>query len=133
MSVFPLKVLNRLRLAGEVAAEVPPTLPNHRAWVLIRPQVDAAKAQWDKSSRRWLREYVDEHIVAGFKVNHVEIETKQLDVFFSNVEIDVEPTINERFYVASEEELVVLVSRWLSDLSGFQHPHNVDFRVPFAL
>ena len=131
--MFPLNVLNRLRAAGEVAAEVTPTLPNHKAWLLIRPQVDAEKAYWDRINRRWLRVYVDEDILAGFKVNHIEIEAEQLNAFFSDIDTDIEPSINERFYAASEEELVALASRWLSDFSSFQHPHNVDFRVTFAL
>jgi len=131
--MFPLKVLNRLRAANDVAAEVTPTLPNHKAWLLVRPQVDPQKAEWDKISRRWQSIYVDEDILAGFKVNYVEIETRQLDVFFSNIDIDIEPTINERFQVTSEEELAVLVSRWLTDLSGFRDPYDVNFRVTFAL
>jgi len=116
--MFPLKVLNRLRLAEDVEAEVTPTLPNHKAWVVIRPQVDLEKAGWDKISLRWQRVYVDEDILMGFKVNHVEIETRQLEDYFSDrVDIDIEPTINERFYVTSEEELATLLSRWLNNLS----------------
>ena len=131
--MFPLKVLNSLRAANDVAAEVTPTLPGHKAWVLIRPQVDAKKAEWDKVRRQWLRVYVEEGILAGFKVNYVEIATKQIDSYFGGIDTDVEPTINERFYATSEEELATLVSRWSSDLSIFLDPYSVGIHLPFDL
>jgi len=130
--VFPLKVLNRLRTTGEVAAETIPTLPNHRAWIFIRPQVDLKKAEWDKINRRWQRIYVDENILTGFKVNYIEIEAEQIGNH-SIFDTDIEPTINERFHVNTEHELVVLVSRWLSDFSGFHTPNNVDLSFCFEL
>ena len=132
--MFSLKVLNKLSLAEDVEAEVMPTLPNHKAWVLIRPQVDPERVEWDKVSRRWLRIYVDEDILTGFKVNRIEIAVKQLEDYFSHrVDIDIQPTINERFYVTSEEELVALVSRWLSDFSVFQRHANVPLIMAFDL
>lgn len=132
--MFPLKVLNKLNAGEDVAAEVTPTLPGHKAWILITPQVDPEKAEWDKVSLRWWRVYVEEGILAGYKVNYVEIEIKQIDSYFSDTEDnDIEPTINERFSVTSEEELAALVSRWASDLSIFLDPYSVGIHLPFDL
>ena len=95
-------------------------MPGHRALVLIRPQVDPELAEWDEVSRCWRRIYVEENILAGFKVNHIEIETEQIEQYYDDsMDIDLEPTINERFYVRSEDELANLVLRWLDDLSEF--------------
>ncbi len=132
--MFPLKVLNRLNDGHDIAAELTPTLPNHKAWILIRPQVNPEKAEWDKVRRRWWRVYVEEGILAGYKVNYVEIEIKQIDSYFIETEDnDIEPTINERFSVASEEELADLVSQWTSDFSIFLDPYSMGIHLPFDL
>ena len=131
--MFPLKVLNRLRAANDVAAEVTSTLPGHKTWIVIRPQVDPKRAEWDKVRRRWLRVYVEEGILAGYKVNYVEVETKKIDTYFSDIDTDIEPAINERFYATSEEELMTLVSQWSSDLSTFSDPYSVGIHLPFDL
>ncbi len=115
--MFPLKILNQLRLAGEVTAEVTPALPEHTALVVIRPQVDPELVEWDEVSQTSRRVYVEENILAGFKVNHIEIETEKIDLWYSEAIDDLKPTINERFHVASEDELASLVLRWASDLS----------------
>jgi len=120
-NVFPQQILNRLRLAGDVTAEVASTLPECRALVLITPQVDPELAEWDQVSRCWRRIYVEENILAGFQVNHIEIETLQIEQYYDDsMDIDLEPTINERFYVRSEDELANLVLRWMADLSEFR-------------
>ena len=131
--MFSLKVLNRLRLAEDVSAEVTPKLLGHVARVLVRPQVDPELAEWDRVRQRWRRIYVEENILAGFKVNYVELETKQIEDFYHSFEADLEPTINERFYVTSEEELAKLVSRWVSDLSDFHLFSQKGFPVAFDL
>ena len=115
--MFPLWVLNRLRLAGEVTAEVASTLPKHTALVVIRPQVDPELVEWDEVSQTSRRVYVEENILAGFNVNHIEIGTEQIDLWYSEARDSLEPTINERFFVTSEDELASLVLRWTSDLS----------------
>ena len=129
--MFSLKVLNRLRLAGEVTAEVAPTLPKHTALVVIRPQVDPELVEWDEVSQTSRRVYVEENILAGFKVNHIEIETEQIDFWYSEARDSLEPTINERFFVASEDELASLVLRWTSDLSELRsclpNQYSLDF------
>ena len=132
--MFPLWVLNQLRSAEEMSADVTPTLPEHVARVLIRPQVDPELAEWDKVSQRWRRIYVEENILAGFKVNHIELETEQIKLFYSDdIDIDLKPTINERFYVTSEEELAQLVSRWVEDLSELRSYLPNKFPLAFDL
>ena len=116
-----------------MSAEVTPTLPEHVARVLITPQVDPELAKWDKVSQRWRRVYVEENILAGFKVNYIELETKQIDNFYRSFEAELEPTINERFCVTSEEDLAGLVSRWVSDLSNFHQFSQKDFPLAFDL
>ena len=115
--MFPLTVLNQLRLAEDVSAEVTPKQPGHIARVLVRPQVAPELAEWDQVRQRWRRIYVEENILAGFKVNYIELEAKQIENFYHSFEADLEPTINERFSVTSEDELASLVLRWTSDLS----------------
>ena len=132
--MFPLWVLNQLRAAKEMSAEVTPTLPKHTALVVVMPQVDPELAEWDRVSLRWQRIYVEENILAGFQVNHVEIETKQIEQFYDDsIDIDLKPTINERFYVTSEEELAQLVSRWVSDLSELRSYLPNKFPLAFDL
>ena len=131
--MFPMKVLNRLRDGQDIVAEVTPTLPNHRALVYVTPQVDPELATWDKVSHRWLRVYVEEGILTGYKVNYIEIETKQIDSYFDGYDTDIEPTTNERFYVTSEHELAVLVSQWANDLSIFRNPESVGIPLLFNL
>ncbi len=127
--MFPLKLLNRLRLAGEVIVEVAPTLPEHTALVVVRPQVDPELVEGNKGSRR--RVYVEENILSGFSVNHIEIETRQIDLWYSEAVDDLKPTINERFFVASEDDLANLVLRWTRDLSGLcsylPNKYSLDF------
>ena len=132
--MFPLKILNQLRLAGTVTAEVMPTLPKHTALVVINPQVDPEIAEWDKVSLCWRRIYVEENILAGFQVNHIEIETEQIQQFYDDkLDIDLKPTINNRFYVTSEEELAQLVSRWVGDLSEFHSYLPSKYSLDFDL
>lgn len=131
--MFPLKVLNRLRLAEDVSAEVTSKLPGHVARVLVRPQVDPELAEWDQARQRWRRIYVEENILAGFKVNYIELEAKQIENFYHSFAADLEPTINERFYVTSEEELANLVSRWVSNLFEFHLFSQMGFPLAFDL
>ena len=129
--MFPLKVLNCLRDGQDIVAEVAPALPNHRAYVYVTPQVDPELATWDKVNYRWLRVYVEEGILTGYKVNYLEIETKQIDSHFDGYDIDIEPITNERFYVTSEQELGVLVSQWANDLSIFRNAESAGIPLLF--
>lgn len=83
------------------------------------PQVDPELLVWDDAHQYQRRVYVEENILAGFKVNHIEIETEQIDLWYSEFIDSLKPTINERFFVASEDELANLVLRWVDDLSEF--------------
>ena len=116
-----------------MSAEVTPTLPEHAARVLIRPVVDPELAEWDKVTQCWRRVYIEENILAGFKVNYIEIETKQIDNFYQSFEAELEPTINECFCVTSEEELAGLVSRWVIKLSDFHYFSQEGFPLAFDL
>lgn len=133
--MLPLKILNRLLLGREVAAEIKATLPEHRAWVLIWPQIDTEHGYFNK-----LNDYGEpiafsndgQPALKGFAIIYVEIEQQMLEEALSNAsEIPYSAATLERSDFARDEtELEAKLSEHLTDLSCLQLPSKANF--PFT-
>lgn len=95
-----------LRQHKMVAAEVASTLPGHRAWVGVYPP----------------RPTRDTFIVRYFEVDHTLIE-QDLDIHEEQLQN------KEKIYVRDEEELVVVLSRWLTSLDSLKDPSFCDYPI----
>lgn len=89
-----------------LAAEVAPTLPGHRAWIGVYPP----------------RSYRDTFLVRYFEVAQ-ELITQDVDIHEDQLEN------KETFVVASEDELVRVLSRWLPNLDALKGPSFSDYPI----
>ena len=131
--LIPLKTLNRLRLGREVAAEVNPTSPGHKAWVLVWPQVDAEHGYFNKLSdygESLVFSTSDQNPIKGFIIIFIQIEQARLQEFIDNQWEMPYSTASayEEDFAADEAELEVKLSKWLSDFSLLQHPQAAGYR-----
>ena len=133
--MLPLKILNRLLLGREVAAEIKATLPEHKAWVLVWPRIDPEHGYFNK-----LNDYSEsmafstdgQPALKGFEIIYVEIEQKTLEEDLSDAwEIPYSSATLERSDFARDEtELEAKLSEHLTDLSCLQLPSKAKF--PFT-
>ena len=131
--MIPLKTLNRLRLGREVAAEVTPTLPAHKAWVLVWPQVDAEHGYFNKLSdygEALMFGTSDQNPIKGFVIIFIQIEQARLQEFIDNQWEMSYSTASayEEDFATDEAGLEAKLSKWLSDFFLLQHPQAVGYR-----
>ena len=125
--VLPPRILERLRLGREVAAEIPPTLPDHRAWVHVEPVLDPQLGQMQQREyglESILISYGEENPLIGFRLRRREIHRRFED---SPDDWDlVGLSVDEVCIVKSEDEVAVRLTTWHADLDALTLPHHVD-------
>ena len=131
--MIPLKILNRLRLGRAVAAEVNPTLPGHKAWILVWPQIDKEHGYFNKLSdygEPLIFSTSDQDPIVGFMIIFTQIEQEKLQRIIENGwEMSYSAASGyEEDFAANEVELEAKLSNWLSDFSLLQHPQAVGYR-----
>lgn len=122
---FPIPILNRLRLGGSIAAEVPATRDEYRAWVYVRPIV---QTPFQKAREQWTRERQYQPVdfaVQGFVVRYIELSAWHLawDEDDLDLALKERPTIDLQLCVRDEQALEVVVAQWCHDVSTFSLPH----------
>lgn len=130
--VIPLKVLNRLRAGKEVAAQVAATRPQYKAWVCVKPMLDPnkvilvhyggglSKAKSVDGSTDW-----------AYLVRHIEMHEQYMEYLYeSEAYLDDSITSDHYYFARSEDELPIILSKWLSDFATLREPlivHCPDF------
>lgn len=89
-----------------LAAEVAPTLPGHRAWIGVYPP---------RSDRN------------SFLVRYLEVDKKLIE---QDVDIHEEQLKNKKtFIVSNEDDLVYVLSQWISDFDILKGPSFSDYPI----
>jgi hypothetical protein len=124
--MMPIKVLNRLELGRSVAAQVPAMLPDHRAWVRVRPLIDAARGTWVDTGHTEKRLVsTGGNPIRGYEIRYVEVADR---LFENPMDISLEDvSIDQRVEVSSLDELEKMLSRWVTDLSQLRVPSIVGY------
>ncbi len=132
---LPLKILNRLRLGREVAARVTPSRPDHLAWVYVYPMLDPQNGVVVKPARMGAEPRFaalgEGNPIIGFLVCHLEIEAAVAEEVYKGIRDDLEdPAFDhpDLAIVANEEELAVLLQRWVTDPMTLHVPMDVGYR-----
>lgn len=129
---LPQRILNRLHLGGDIAAEVPAIQAEYRAWVYARPLLETS---FQKARERWTRERQFEPVdfsIKGYFVRYIELSAWHLewddDLDYA---LQERPTIDLQMCVRDEEALEHLLSQWRHNFSilglpqGYPEPPEI--------
>src|SRR4051812_19341024 len=78
--MIPLKILNRLRLGRPVAAELPRSEPEYRAWIHVQPLFDPDRTSFNDPEfglERRVERYSEGNL-KGYRVRYVRVHEKYL-------------------------------------------------------
>ena len=125
--MLPPKIIERLRLGRGVAAEITPSRPENRAWIHVKPIIDP---QLGKMQQRepvlepLLQSFGGASPIVGYQVRHRELHRAFED---SPDDWDlIGLSVDETYLVRGEDELALLLRKWLADFNVLTLPHNVD-------
>ena len=127
---LPLKILNRLRLGQDVAAEVTPTISHHLAWVYIYPLIDYTKARIidQPGHERRIMSADGSNPIEGFLIRYIEVEERIVADFHQGRLYDPDrPTIDQRIVVTDEAELVTVLGKWIHNFLSLHIPEDVGY------
>ena len=127
--MIPPSIISRIRSGLVVYTTLPASLPNHDAELYIGPVFDREKGYLKQQAVGLpvlIRYQPSVDPVIGYHVLYRELD-RDLVNDLNNWE-GFEPTINQTFAVASDEELTRLLTRWLHDFTVLHapdppHPH----------
>jgi hypothetical protein len=133
--MIPPSIISRIWSGLVVYTKLLASLPNHNAELYIGPVIDRDKGHLKQQAADipiLVRYQSTVDPVIGYHVLYRELDRDLLHD--PNNWEGFEPTINQTFEVASEEELTRLLTRWLDDFTVLHapdppHPH-ADRQVP---
>lgn len=122
---FPTPILNRLHLGGNIAAEVPATQAEYRAWVYVKPLMETS---FRKAREYWTRErryQPFDFSLKGFFVRYIELSAWHLawDDDLDHA-LRMRPTIDQQLCVRDEQALAQVLAQWCHDFSLFGLPQS---------
>jgi hypothetical protein len=123
--MFPLKVLNRLKLGRDVVAEVTCSRPRYQAWVCISPLVPKGQARYQEVpiDAEPLLDTQSQELIEGYSVRYTELDQRYLDPEEDpNLACDDPGTVDRTEVIRSVEQLECAVSQLVDDLSDFRSP-----------
>lgn len=125
-------ILARLNYGKEIAVEVAAE-PNMRAFVVVIPQVPNIREQPDayfyEGENRPRRRLRDPSLITGYEIRWLKHDAKytQKDWFGDyDVVLAAKTTRVKRLFIGSEKNIKEAVAPWLTDLSFFRHPLDLD-------
>lgn len=131
---LPLKVANRLRVGGALAAELPATDDGARSWVYVEPVL------WTGGDLTGMLEGWRRMQGAGrpgeaapqqYHVRYVRLTPWHLEPEQDlAAALRERPVPDERAEARSEAELVQVLSRWLADLNVLRPPGEAGYPHP---
>lgn len=131
MALSP-KILARLNYGKEIAVEVA-AKPEMRAFVSIIPQVPDVKEQPDayfyEGENRPRRRLLDPSLIIGYEIRWLTHKAKYTDVDWGgdyDIVLADKTTRIKRQFVGPEISIQEAVAPWLTDLSFFTHPLDLD-------
>lgn len=127
MTTIPLKVLKRLRMGRDVAAEVKACYPGYRAWVHVKPLLAGELTNPDYGLEPRLRQATDDAI-KGYEVRFILVHEQYLSRRYDlDKAWDDSLTADERFTVDNVDDLERVLTPRLSDFTSLHAPANVDY------
>lgn len=122
---LPLRILNRLRLGGDIAAEIQATQAYYRAWIYAQPLQErtfqAARKRWTLQGQYTPVDFT----IRGYYVRYIELSEWHLewddDLDYA---LQQRPTIDVQLCVRDEQALELLLSQWCQDFSILGLPQN---------
>jgi len=128
---LPQSILNRLHLGGDIAAEVPASQAEYRAWVYAQPLMETS---FQKARERWTRERRFEPVdfsIQGYYVRYIELSEWHLEWGFDlDRALERRPTIDLQMCVRDEEALESLLSQWCHNFSTLGLPRDYPYPPP---
>jgi hypothetical protein len=126
-SPLPPEIVARLQLGRRVAAEMRPTLPDHRAFVHIHPIIDSELGHMEISDcgvEPILVSHGAENPVIGFRLHQREIH-RRFEEFPDDWDL-VGLSIDEVQIVKNETEIAAHLAKWGVEINALTLPHNVN-------
>jgi hypothetical protein len=126
MPELPPKIAARLKLGRGVAAEIPASSQENRAWIHVSPIIDPLKGTLEDRGpgvEPNLVSHGTENAVIGYSVRHREINRKYEEAPDDWDLIGL--TVDEVYLVVTDDELTELLAKWLPDLNALGLPHDV--------
>lgn len=122
---LPQQILNRLHLGGDIAAEVPASQAEYRAWVYVQPLMETS---FQKARERWTRERQYEPVdfsIKGYYIRYIELSEWHLEWDYDlDHALKMRPTIDLQMCVRDEEALEQLLSQWCQNFSMLGLPQS---------
>ena len=129
---IPPKILARLHYGKEIAVEVAAE-PGMRAFVSVIPQVPDAEEQPDayfyEGENRPRRRLLDPSFITGYEIRWLTHKAKYTDVDWGgnyDIVLADKTTRIKRQFMGPEANIQEAVTPWLTDLSFFTHPLDLD-------
>lgn len=135
---IPDQIRKLLHSGRTVAAEIKARQPNHRAFILVIPQVPDPR----QTPEAWIHwghtptpneggviRLKDPSFISGFEIRYLEHHAKYTDEEWGwdyDYVLDDETTRVSRVFVANEGEIRAAISPWLEDLTQLQEPDKFD-------
>ena len=134
---IPLETLNQLSYGKAIAAELPASDPNRRAYIMVIPQAPSIHEHpeaWLHSDRIGsafaptpvLR---DPALITGYEIRYLEHDAKYTDTEWGNdydCVLDDETTRARRVFVQNEDEIEAALSPWPSEMEQLRAPQHFD-------
>ncbi len=122
---LPQRILNRLHLGGDIAAEVQATQAHYRAWVYAQPLMETS---FQQARERWTRERQYKPVdfsIKGYYVRYIELSAWHLEWGYDlDYALRMRPTIDLQMCVRDEHALEHVLSQWCRDFSTLGLPHS---------